>query len=173
MCSSSGGQKLCYTVSGIITLKQVNCLKLLKYFSNFCPPDDEHMCSKHVEAWNKLIIIFSASSWFILRNKKHYFCCVILPFQINHQFRRKSIARLSCQCAQYKYRMAMLFREIISKFSHNLRACSTQDMHYATEAHGEVQRKANTYWHCAILARVTLCFVCLKVILCTAQRQGG
>ena len=30
-------------------------------------PDDEHMCSKHVEAWNKLIIKFSASSWLILR----------------------------------------------------------------------------------------------------------
>ena len=35
----------------------------------FCPPNDEHMCWKHVEAWNKLIIKFSASSWLILRNK--------------------------------------------------------------------------------------------------------
>ena len=35
----------------------------------FCPPDDEHMCSKHVEAWNKLIIKFCASGWLILRNK--------------------------------------------------------------------------------------------------------
>ena len=35
----------------------------------FCPPDDQHMCSKHVETWNKLIIKFSASSWLILRNK--------------------------------------------------------------------------------------------------------
>ena len=34
----------------------------------FCPPDDEHMWSKHVEAWNKLIIKFSASSCLILRN---------------------------------------------------------------------------------------------------------
>ena len=33
----------------------------------FWPPDDEHMCSKHVEAWNKLIIKFSAASWLILR----------------------------------------------------------------------------------------------------------
>jgi len=22
----------------------------------FWPPDDEHMCSKHVEAWNELIV---------------------------------------------------------------------------------------------------------------------
>ena len=29
----------------------------------------EHMCTKHVEAWNKLIIKFSASSWLILINK--------------------------------------------------------------------------------------------------------
>ena len=33
----------------------------------FWPPDDEHVCSKYVEAWNKLIIKFSASSWLILR----------------------------------------------------------------------------------------------------------
>ena len=33
----------------------------------FWPPNDEHVCSKHVEAWNKLIIKFSASSWLILR----------------------------------------------------------------------------------------------------------
>ena len=35
----------------------------------FCPPDDEDMCSKYVEASNKLIIKFSASSWLILINK--------------------------------------------------------------------------------------------------------
>ena len=31
------------------------------------PPDDEHMCSKHVEEWNKLIVKqkFYASSWLI------------------------------------------------------------------------------------------------------------
>jgi len=33
----------------------------------FWPPDNEHVCSKHVEAENKLIIKFSASSWLILR----------------------------------------------------------------------------------------------------------
>ena len=33
----------------------------------FWPPDDEHMCSKHVEAWNNLIVKqkFWASSWLI------------------------------------------------------------------------------------------------------------
>ena len=33
----------------------------------FWPPDDEHMCSKHVEAWNKLIVKQQscASSWLI------------------------------------------------------------------------------------------------------------
>jgi hypothetical protein len=33
----------------------------------FWPPADEHMCSKHVEAWNKLIVKqkFCASSWLI------------------------------------------------------------------------------------------------------------
>ena len=33
----------------------------------FWPPDDEHMCSKHVEAWNKLTVKkkICASSWLI------------------------------------------------------------------------------------------------------------
>jgi len=33
----------------------------------FWPPDDEHTCSKYVEAWNKLIVKqkFCASSWLI------------------------------------------------------------------------------------------------------------
>jgi len=33
----------------------------------FWPPDDEHMCSKHVEVWNKLIVKkkICASSWLI------------------------------------------------------------------------------------------------------------
>ena len=33
----------------------------------FWPPYDEHVCSKHVEAWNKLIIKFCASSWLITK----------------------------------------------------------------------------------------------------------
>ena len=37
------------------------------FIVQFWPPDDKHVCSKHVEAWNKLIIKFSASSWSILR----------------------------------------------------------------------------------------------------------
>jgi len=47
VCSSSGSQ---------------NCITL-----QFWPPDDEHMCSKHVEAWNKFIVKqkICASSWLI------------------------------------------------------------------------------------------------------------
>ena len=37
----------------------------------FWPPDDENMCSKHVESLNKLFIKFSASSWLILRQPVH------------------------------------------------------------------------------------------------------
>ena len=59
--------KLYYTNSGIITPNR--CDDTRGCIIQFFPPDDEHMCSKHVEAWNKLIIKFSASSWLILRNK--------------------------------------------------------------------------------------------------------
>jgi len=39
----------------------------------FWPPDDDHMCSKHVEAWNKLLVKqnFCASSWLITETKKN------------------------------------------------------------------------------------------------------
>ena len=46
----------------------------------FCPPDDEHMCSKHVESWSKLIIKFSASSWFILINRHNLLLCLVVNF---------------------------------------------------------------------------------------------
>ena len=81
MCSSSGGQKVYYTVSGVITpiggrpvhgTATYRCDDTRGCIIQFCPPDDEHMCSKYVEAWNKLIIKFSASSWLILINKQMY-----------------------------------------------------------------------------------------------------
>ena len=78
MCSLSGGQKFYFTVSGIITPIGVmiphhtyRCDDTRDYIIQFSPADDEHMCSKHVEARNKLIIKFSASSWFILINKEN------------------------------------------------------------------------------------------------------
>jgi len=39
----------------------------------FWPPDDEHMCSNNVEAWNKLIVKqkFCASSWLITEMHGH------------------------------------------------------------------------------------------------------
>ena len=70
--------KLYYTVSGIITLiggrpvyqmATYRCDDTRDCVIQFCPPDDEHMCLKQVEAWNKLIKKFSASSWLILMNK--------------------------------------------------------------------------------------------------------
>ena len=65
--------KLYYTVSGIIT--PIGGRPVHKFddtrvcITQFYPPDYEYICSEHVEAWNKLIIKFIASSWLILRNK--------------------------------------------------------------------------------------------------------
>jgi len=62
--------KLCYTASGIITpirgcRATYRCDDTRCCVMQFWPPDDEHMCSKHVEAWNKLIVKQKccASSW--------------------------------------------------------------------------------------------------------------
>jgi len=68
--------KLHSTASGIITpiggrlvhdTATYRCDDTRGCVMQFWPPDDEHMCSKHVEAWNKLIVQqkFCASSWLI------------------------------------------------------------------------------------------------------------
>jgi len=55
----------------------------------FWPPDDEHVCSKHVKAWNKIIVKqkFCASSWLITeinilrctvsKTSTKYWCCSV------------------------------------------------------------------------------------------------
>ena len=74
--------KLYYTASGIIThlgssfvheTATHRCDDTRGCVMQFWPPDDEHMCSKHVEAWNKLIVKqkFCASSWLITEINKY------------------------------------------------------------------------------------------------------
>jgi len=43
--------KLHYTASGMIT--PIGDRLVHEIAMQFWPPDDEHMCSKHVEEWNK------------------------------------------------------------------------------------------------------------------------
>jgi len=49
----------------------------------FWPPDDEQMCSKHVEAWNKLIVKqnFYTSSWLITEINFNV-CLLLLHFSV-------------------------------------------------------------------------------------------
>ena len=71
MCSSLGGQNSIRQplVSSHLVHETViyRCDDTRSCVIQFWPPDDEHMCSKHVEAWNKLIVKqkFCASSWLI------------------------------------------------------------------------------------------------------------
>ena len=92
MCSSSGGQN-CITQPLVSSGMQEHMLLHTRRSSThsdinetvtyrcddtrggviqFWPPDDEHMCSKHVEAWNKLIVKqkFCVSSCVIAEIKK-------------------------------------------------------------------------------------------------------
>ena len=75
-CAHHQRSKLHYTTSGIITpiggrlvheTATYRCDDNRYCVMQFWPPDDEHMCSKHVEAWNKFIVKqkFFASSWLI------------------------------------------------------------------------------------------------------------
>ena len=56
--------------------------------TKFWPPDDENMCSKHVEAWNKLIIKqrICASSWLITEINVLFF--VVMRY-IGKELKRK------------------------------------------------------------------------------------
>ena len=75
MCSSSGSQN-CITqplvssqpVHGTTTYR---CDDTRGCVMQFWPPEEERMCSKHVEAWNKLIVKqkFCALSWLITEIK--------------------------------------------------------------------------------------------------------
>ena len=69
----SGAVRLIYGSLGVKRLKlyvqyhhTYRCDDTRDCIVQFWPPDDEYMCSKHVEASNKLIIKFSASSRLIL-----------------------------------------------------------------------------------------------------------
>ena len=63
---SGEGGLLSQPVHGMATYK---CDDTRGCIMQFLPPDDEHMCSKHVEAYNKLIVKqkFCASSWLITK----------------------------------------------------------------------------------------------------------
>jgi len=80
--------KLHYTASGVITTiggRPVHRLRETATYRcddtrcciiQFWPPDDEHMCSKHVEAWNKIIVKqkFCASIWLITEINTRLYC---------------------------------------------------------------------------------------------------
>jgi len=85
----------------------------------FWPPDDEHMCSKHVEAWNKLIVkkmlcirlvsywdnnivhvsiliyfklwMFSRSTWLCVTLKK----CRVFPTEVNTTYLLVTLCAIS------------------------------------------------------------------------------
>jgi len=76
--------KLHYTASGINTRKggrlvhqtaTFTCVDTRGCVMQFWPPDDERMCSKNVQAWNKLNVKqnFCASSWLITEINIHDF----------------------------------------------------------------------------------------------------
>ena len=83
--------KLHYTSSGIITpiggrlvygTATYRCDDTKGSVIQFWPPDDdEHMCSKHVEAWNKNLLWnkFSASSWLNTEINETFTCRVTSP----------------------------------------------------------------------------------------------
>ena len=77
----------------------------------FWPPDDEHTCSKHVEAWNKLIVkqTFCTSSWLI--TEINILRCTVSKTSKSRLF--VSVKLLSL----LTYRSACLFWLVYSLFS--------------------------------------------------------
>ena len=73
----------CWPCISIYLFLNINKLDALNFIISLFQASTcfEHMCSKHVEAWNKLIIKFSASNWLILRNKYIIYCVMVTPFK--------------------------------------------------------------------------------------------
>ena len=87
MCSSSGGQNCTY-----------RCDDTRGCVMQFWPPDDEHMCSKHVEAWNKLIVKqkFFISNWLITEINM-LICTVSKTSKSLYMFRTMLCSSSGCQ----------------------------------------------------------------------------
>jgi len=84
--SCTGWERTCVLCQPVHETATYKCDDTRGCVMQFGPPDDKHMCSKHVEAWNKLIVKqFSASSWLITeinilrctvsKTSKKYRCC--------------------------------------------------------------------------------------------------
>jgi len=112
----------------------------------FWPSDDEHICSKHVEAWNKLIVKqkFCASSWLIT--------------EIN--ILRRTVSETS--------KLVRLFALSIKLFSNvRIQILLKYSMFWNTEVSVSVIRRWNT--HLVPSARLTN--VCVPVTSWTRLRQ--
>ena len=80
----------------------------------FCPPDDEHMCSKHAAAWNRLIVKFSASSRLILINKY-----IEMYGQQNIKIRKKKKPKFSLRLYCWRCRIHLQQQQVVM-----LRCCA-------------------------------------------------
>jgi len=82
----------------------------------FWPPDDEHMCSKHIEAWNKLIVKQKccASSWLITEINTLNACSLypIAVWQHNLAILPSSVFH-SCASSSVGFYLASCFLSVI------------------------------------------------------------
>jgi len=90
----------------------------------FWPPDDEHMCSNHVEAWNKLIVKqkFCASSWLITEINNSY--CISDFSAATHSYFDPTLGIYSCLTILYIIKV--VFRLILNYIEWMTPLCSTQ-----------------------------------------------
>ena len=88
----------------------------------FWPPDDEHMCLKHVEAWNKLIVKqkFCASSWLIIKIN-------ILRCTVSKTSKHMNVTFLVDVSQQWGFQLSHLMRET-SEFGNSKGVYSHQDL---------------------------------------------
>ena len=79
----------------------------------FWPPDDEHMCSKHVDAWHKLIVKqnFCALSWLITEINNMCVSIFSTIFFLNISHYKKNWSRYYHKCTHvFMYRTRFLVR---------------------------------------------------------------
>ena len=164
----------------------------------FWPPGDEHMCSKHVEAWNKIIVKqkFCASSWLIteiniprctVRKKVKKKLIWLVMIWRNFYFKWRCILLLYIQNSglqvtkQIRSKFyCLVYSKIVTVISHLLPVIAKLQLQSdrTTEIFVSFQKLlySEYWWSCVsgrILADFFICVVikCVKSWFCAAYKR--
>jgi len=98
----------------------------------FLPPDDEHMCSKQVEAWNKLTVKQKVCSWsWLIIEINVLRCTVSKTSKLENKILESAIERYGMAELEYFYVWAVRFSFLCYDASCNVKEADVLVKHLA------------------------------------------